>query len=100
MALARALVRNSRIIVCDEATSSIDEETDRKIQHIMAVCFKGRTDLCNAHRLQTILNYDCIVVIDGGRIAESGAALELWGREKSLFRRMCDNGKIGREAFR
>lgn len=100
MALARALVRGSRIIICDEATSSIDEETDRKIQETMALGFKGRTVLCIAHRLQTILNYDRIVVIDNGRIAECGRPLELWSQETSLFRGMCEKGKIRREAFR
>src|SRR5271170_3067621 len=53
MALARALVRDSRIIVCDEATSSVDFETDRKIQETMATGFKGKTLLCIAHRLKT-----------------------------------------------
>lgn len=52
MALARALVRGNRIIVCDEATSSVDIETDRKIQGAIAKGFKGRTLLCIAHRLR------------------------------------------------
>ncbi|RDW92432.1 hypothetical protein BP5796_01826 [Coleophoma crateriformis] len=101
MALARALVRGSRIIICDEATSSIDEETDRKIQETMAVGFKGRTVLCIAHRLLTILNYDRIVVIDNGRIAECGTPWELWNQtgETGLFRGMCDKAKIRRENF-
>jgi ATP-binding cassette subfamily C (CFTR/MRP) protein 1 len=99
MALARALVRGSRIIICDEATSSIDEETDAKIQETMAVGFRGRTVLCIAHRLRTILNYDRIVVVENGRIAEQGEPLELWTREKSLFRGMCDKARVKREAF-
>lgn len=101
MALARALVRGSRIIICDEATSSIDEETDRKIQETMTVGFKGRTVLCIAHRLLTILNYDRIVVIDNGRIAEVGRPWELWNQSQGtgLFRGMCDKAKIRRENF-
>ncbi|KAL3417771.1 ABC transporter family protein [Phlyctema vagabunda] len=98
MALARALVRGSRIIVCDEATSSIDEETDRKIQETMAVGFKGRTVLCIAHRLLTIVNYDRIVVIDNGRISELGKPFELW-QSGGVFREMCDKGQITRDAF-
>ena len=100
IALARALVRTSRIIVGDEATSSIDEETEREIKQSMAMGFKERTVLCIAHRLQTFLNYDRIAVIDSGRIAESGPPLELRGTEEILFRGMCDTGKLGRASFR
>lgn len=109
MPLARALVRNSRIIICDEATSSIDEETDQKIEETMAVAFKGRTILCIAHRLQTILNYDRIAVIDGGRIDECGRPPELWERERvclgacvimgSLDGRLLDECQTMRLAF-
>lgn len=99
MALARTLVRNSRIIICDEATSSIDEETDRSIQRTMAEGFKGRTVLCIAHRLRTIVNYDRILVINKGLVSEFGPPLTLWNNEKSLFRAMCDNANIRREEF-
>ncbi|RMZ88029.1 hypothetical protein DV736_g4741, partial [Chaetothyriales sp. CBS 134916] len=57
LALARALVRNAQIIICDEATSSVDFETDGKIQQTIFKAFKGRTLLCIAHRLKTILRY-------------------------------------------
>ncbi|KAL3957661.1 hypothetical protein ACCO45_008239 [Purpureocillium lilacinum] len=70
MALARALVRGSQIIVCDEATSSVDMETDDKIQRTMATGFRGKTLLCIAHRLRTIIGYDRICVMDAGQIAE------------------------------
>ncbi|KAI1429461.1 ABC transporter family protein [Xylaria sp. FL1777] len=94
MALARALVRGSRIIVCDEATSSVDMETDDKIQKTMAVGFKGRTLLCIAHRLRTIIGYDRICVMDSGRIAELGTPLELWDIEDGIFRGMCERSGI------
>jgi ABC-type multidrug transport system fused ATPase/permease subunit len=68
MALARALVRDSRIIARDEATSSVDFETDRKIQETMATGFKGETLLCIAHRLPTIIHYDRICVMNAGNI--------------------------------
>jgi ABC-type multidrug transport system fused ATPase/permease subunit len=97
MALARALVRGSRIIVCDEATSSVDMETDDKIQATMAAGFKGRTLLCIAHRLRTIIGYDRICVMDAGRIAELGAPLELWELEGGIFRGMCERSGIRRE---
>lgn len=99
MALARALVRDSRIIVCDEATSSVDFETDRKIQRTMAFGFKGKTVLCIAHRLRTIILYDRICVMDQGRIAEMDTPLRLWEREGGIFRGMCDRSGIQREDF-
>ena len=57
LALARALVRDSQIIVCDEATSSVDFETDQRIQQTILRAFKGKTLLCIAHRLKTIIRY-------------------------------------------
>ncbi|OAT11924.1 ATPase [Blastomyces gilchristii SLH14081] len=99
MALARALVRDSRIIVCDEATSSVDFETDRKIQKTMAQGFKGKTLLCIAHRLRTIINYDRICVMDQGRIAEMDEPLKLWEKPGGIFRGMCDRSGISREDF-
>ncbi|PTB42046.1 hypothetical protein M441DRAFT_190301 [Trichoderma asperellum CBS 433.97] len=94
MALARALVRGSQIIVCDEATSSVDMETDDKIQRTMATGFKGKTLLCIAHRLRTIIGYDRICVMDAGRIAELATPLELWKMEGGIFRSMCDRSGI------
>ena len=99
MALARALVRNSQIIVCDEATSSVDFETDEKIQRTMATGFKGKTLLCIAHRLKTIINYDRICVMNDGRIAELGTPLELFERSGGIFRGMCERSGIRRLDF-
>jgi len=98
MALARALVRGSQIIVCDEATSSVDMETDDKIQRTIATGFKGKTLLCIAHRLRTIINYDRICVMDQGRIAELDAPWTLY-EKGGIFRGMCDRGGIRREDF-
>lgn len=100
MALARALVRGSRIIVCDEATSSVDMETDDKIQATIASGFRGRTLLCIAHRLRTIIGYDRICVMDQGRIAELDTPLELWRREGGIFRGMCERSGIRVEDIR
>ncbi|KAK7911015.1 hypothetical protein PG985_013496 [Apiospora marii] len=94
MALARALVRGARIIVCDEATSSVDMETDDKIQGTIANGFRGCTLLCIAHRLRTIIGYDRICVMDAGRIAELDSPLNLWKREDGIFRSMCDRSGI------
>ncbi|KAF9882800.1 hypothetical protein FE257_005148 [Aspergillus nanangensis] len=98
MALARALVRDSRIIICDEATSSVDLETDTKVQETIAHGFHGRTLLCIAHRLRTILKYDRICVMDHGKIAEMDAPLTLW-EARGVFRGMCDQSGITREDF-
>lgn len=93
MALARALMRGSRIIVCDEATSSIDMETDLKIQNTMATAFKGKTLLCIAHRLKSIIKYDRICVMDKGSILELDTPRKLW-MSGGLFRSMCDKSGI------
>ncbi|KIW01785.1 uncharacterized protein PV09_06957 [Verruconis gallopava] len=98
MALARALVRGSQIIVCDEATSSVDMETDAKIQQTIATGFKGKTLLCIAHRLKTIINYDRIVVMDQGRIAELDTPIGLY-EKNGIFRSMCERSGIRREDF-
>ncbi|SLM36235.1 abc transporter [Lasallia pustulata] len=98
MALARALVRGSQIIVCDEATSSVDMETDQKIQRTIATGFKGKTLLCIAHRLKTIINYDRICVMDQGRIAELDTPLALW-EKGGIFRGMCERSGITRTDF-
>lgn len=97
MALARALVRDARIIVCDEATSSVDFETDQKIQYTMAQGFEGKTLLCIAHRLRTIIGYDRICVMDQGQIAEMDSPITLWDRPDSIFRTMCDRSGISRQ---
>ncbi len=96
MALARALVRGSRIIVCDEATSSVDFATDQKIQRTIVEGFAGKTLLCIAHRLQTIIGYDRVCIMDQGHIAELGSPLEVFDRG-GIFKGMCDRGGIRRE---
>jgi len=70
LAMARALVRKARIIIMDEATSSVDFETDQKIQNTIKAEFKGATLLTIAHRLRTIINYDRIAVMSDGVAVE------------------------------
>ncbi|KAJ5476818.1 ABC multidrug transporter [Penicillium sp. IBT 31633x] len=98
MALARALIGGSQVVVFDEATSSVDLETDRRIQETIRTSFGGRTLLCIAHRLQTIIRYDRVCVMDKGTIAELDTPLNLW-ESKGIFRGMCDQGGIVREDF-
>ncbi|KAL2867563.1 P-loop containing nucleoside triphosphate hydrolase protein [Aspergillus lucknowensis] len=94
LALARALVRDSRIIICDEATSSVDMETDTRIQHTLASGFAGKTLLCIAHRLQTIIGYDRICVVEAGQIAQMDTPAKLYREEGGIFRGMCDRSGI------
>ncbi|OJD32507.1 abc transporter family protein [Diplodia corticola] len=98
LALARALVRDARIVVCDEATSSVDLETDRRIQAAMADAFRGKTVVTIAHRLRTVLGFDRVVVMDRGSIAEVGPPVELW-RRGGIFRGMCDKSGIEKSDF-
>ncbi|HSI67577.1 MAG TPA: ABC transporter ATP-binding protein, partial [Planococcus sp. (in: firmicutes)] len=77
ISFARALAFDPAILILDEATSNIDTETEEIIQHAMEVLKKGRTTFIIAHRLSTIKNADRILVLDHGRIAESGSHEEL-----------------------
>ena len=97
MGLARALVRDSRIIVCDEATSSVDFETDNKVQETMTRGFEGKTVLCIAHRLRTIIHYDRKCAMNQDRITEMDTPLKLWDKTDGIFWGMCDKSGITRE---
>ncbi|OUT20980.1 hypothetical protein CAS74_003977 [Pichia kudriavzevii] len=93
IALCRALIRKSKILILDEATSSVDYETDARIQSTIATGFQGCTILCIAHRLRTILNYDRILVMDKGECAEFDTPRALW-EQNGIFRSMCDKSGI------
>ena len=77
IAIARALLKNAPILILDEATSALDTESERQVQAALAVLMKGRTTLVIAHRLSTIEHADRILVLDQGRIVESGTHAEL-----------------------
>ncbi|XP_038067062.1 ATP-binding cassette sub-family C member 8-like isoform X2 [Patiria miniata] len=83
--LARAFLRKTRILVMDEATASIDLETDAILQDVVACAFKERTVLTIAHRVQTILDSDHILVLNEGRIAEYDTPQNLLAQEDSIF---------------
>ncbi|KIJ28620.1 hypothetical protein M422DRAFT_189487, partial [Sphaerobolus stellatus SS14] len=89
LTMARALLRQSAIIILDEATSSIDYETDAKIQKTIREEFKNSLLLTIAHRLRTVADYDRLIVLDNGKIAEFDTPYNLIHKEGSLFRDMC-----------
>lgn len=99
VALARALVRNTKVLILDEATSSVDFATDNKIQSTIATSFAHCTILCIAHRLKTIIHYDRILVLDAGQIVEFDTPENLFGMEDGIFRSMCDKSRITIQDF-
>src|SRR5262249_36809926 len=77
IAIARAMVRNARVILLDEATSSLDSESEHYVQLAFERLTKGRTTIVIAHRLSTVLGADRICVIVDGRVVEEGRHAEL-----------------------
>jgi ABC-type multidrug transport system fused ATPase/permease subunit len=77
LAIARAVLKDAPILVLDEATSALDTESERAVQSALDELMKGRTTICIAHRLSTVLHADVIVVLDQGKIVEQGRHDEL-----------------------
>jgi subfamily B ATP-binding cassette protein MsbA len=77
LAIARAILKNAPILLLDEATNALDPETERYVQSALEELMKGRTTICIAHRLSTVQKADMIIVMDEGRIVESGTHEEL-----------------------
>jgi ATP-binding cassette subfamily B protein len=90
LAIARAILKDARILVLDEATSSLDSESEHRIQEVLFALLRGRTVIAIAHRLSTITGMDRIVYLEHGRIVEQGshqALLRLNGRYARLWHR-------------
>ena len=80
MSIARALLKDSPVLILDEATASLDNESERRVQQELATLMQGRTTLVIAHRLSTVEGADRIIVLDQGRVVESGTHQELLAR--------------------
>jgi ABC-type multidrug transport system fused ATPase/permease subunit len=92
LCLARALLKNSKLIIMDEATASVDYDTDTKIQTTIREEFTNSTLLCIAHRLRTIIDYDRVLVMDQGRVVEYDTPYNLLigNTGSGNFKSMCE----------
>jgi ABC transporter fused permease/ATP-binding protein len=89
VAIARAVLKDPRVLVLDEATSALDAESEALVQEALERLMVGRTTLIIAHRLSTVMGADRVVVLDGGRIVQSGAHASLVA-EEGLYRRLVE----------
>ncbi|MHB8637230.1 MAG: ABC transporter ATP-binding protein [Fimbriimonadaceae bacterium] len=90
IAIARAILHNPRVLILDEATASVDTQTERMIQEALERLVSGRTVVAIAHRLSTLRNADRLIVIDEGQIAEVGTHAELLERENGIYRNLVE----------
>jgi subfamily B ATP-binding cassette protein MsbA len=88
LAIARAFLKDPPILILDEATSDLDAESEFLVQQALSELMRGRTVLVIAHRLATVKHADRVVVVHGGRIAETGTHDELMAREAGIYRRL------------
>lgn len=86
--LARAMLKTGRILILDEPTSSVDQKTDLRIQDLIRTEFKDHTVIMIAHRLASLLDFDRVAVLDGGKLVEFGNPAELLKDETSQFAKL------------
>jgi ABC-type multidrug transport system fused ATPase/permease subunit len=90
IAIARAVLKNPKILILDEATSSLDSESERLVQEALDKLMKGRTSVVIAHRLATIRNADKIIVLENGKIIEQGTHNELLANKNGLYKTLTE----------
>jgi ABC-type multidrug transport system fused ATPase/permease subunit len=90
IAIARAVLKNPKILILDEATSSLDSESERLVQEALDKLMKGRTSVVIAHRLATIRNADKIIVLENGTIIEQGTHTELLANTNGLYKTLTE----------
>jgi ATP-binding cassette subfamily B protein len=90
VAIARAILRNPAILILDEATSSLDSESESLVQQALDVLMAGRTSVIIAHRLSTVRRADCIYVVKEGEVVESGTHAELMAQPDGLYRMLSE----------
>jgi ATP-binding cassette, subfamily B, bacterial len=88
IAIARAILKNAPILILDEATSSLDSESEKYIQQSFDILMKGKTTIVIAHRLSTIMKMDRIIVLENGKIVEEGNHNLLLQKENSLYKKL------------
>jgi ATP-binding cassette subfamily C (CFTR/MRP) protein 1 len=92
LCLARALLNPSKVLVLDEATAAVDVQTDKIVQETIRSAFKDRTILTIAHRLDTIMDSDRVVVLDHGEVREFDTVPNLLALPQGIFRLLCEEG--------
>ena len=88
IAIARAILNDPKILLLDEATSSLDSENEQLVQKALANLMQGRTTIVIAHRLSTVANADHIIVLDKGKIVESGSHKQLMSSKSGAYKKL------------